>query len=62
MDPECIDISEIELDIATIAVNAIDSAKTIKEKVSKKSQSDMPSDFSLALLMLQDLIKLIYKT
>ena len=45
LDPECIDISEIELDIATIAVNAIDSPTTIKEKVSKKSQCDMPSDF-----------------
>ena len=33
LDPECIDISEIELDIATIAVNAIDSPTTIKEKV-----------------------------
>ena len=45
LDPECIDISEIELDIATIAANAIDSPTTIKEKVSKKSQCDMPSDF-----------------
>ena len=45
LDPECIDISEIELDVATIAVNAIDSLTTIKEKVSKKSQCDMPSDF-----------------
>ena len=45
LDPECIDISEIELDIATIAVNAIDSPTTIKEKVSKKSHCDMPSDF-----------------
>ena len=45
LDPECIDIGEIELDITTIAVNAIDSPTTIKEKVSKKSQCDMPSDF-----------------
>ena len=45
LDPECIDISEIELDIATIAVNAIDSPTTIKEKVSNKSQCDMPSAF-----------------
>ena len=45
LDPECIDISEIELDIATIAVNAIDSPATIKEKVSNKPQCDMPSDF-----------------
>ena len=45
LDPECIDISEIKLDIATIAVNAIDNPTTIKEKVSKKSQCDIPSDF-----------------
>ena len=45
LDPECIDISEIEFDTATIVVNAIDSPTTIKEKVSKKSQCDMPSDF-----------------
>ena len=45
LDPECIDISEIELDIATIAVNAIDSPTTIKEKVSNKSQCDMTSAF-----------------
>ena len=45
LDPECIEISEIELDIATIAVNAIDSPTTIKEKVSYKSQCDMPFDF-----------------
>ena len=44
LDPECIDISEIELDIATIAVNAIDSP-TIQEKTAKKSQYDIPSDF-----------------
>ena len=62
LDPECIDISEIELDITTIAVNAIHSPTTIKEKVSKKCRCDMPSDLSLALPMLQDLIKLIYKT
>ena len=45
LDPECIDISEIELDIATIAVNAIDSPTTIQEKTAKKSQCDIPSDF-----------------
>ena len=62
LDSECIDISEIELDIATIAVNAIDSPTTIKEKVSKKSECDILLILSLALLMLQDLVKLIYKT
>ena len=34
--PECIDISEIELDIATITVNALESPTTIKEKMSKQ--------------------------
>ena len=48
LDPECIDISEIELDIATIAVNAIDIPTTIKEKVSNKSQCDMPSDYIIS--------------
>ena len=43
--PECIDISEIELDIATITVNALESPTTIKEKMSNKLQGDMPSDF-----------------
>ena len=45
LDPECIDVSEIELDIASIAVNAIDTPTTIKEKVIKKNQYDIPSDF-----------------
>ena len=45
LDPECIDISEIELDIATITVNALESPTTIKEKMSNKLHGDMPSDF-----------------
>ena len=45
LDPECIDISEIELDIATITVNALEGPTTIKEKMSNKCQNDMPSDF-----------------
>ena len=45
LNPECIDISEIELDIATITVNALESPTTIKEKMSNKLQGDMPSDF-----------------
>ena len=49
LDPECIDISEIELDIATIAVNAIDSPTTIQEKAAKKSQCDIPSDFCMLI-------------
>ena len=36
LDPECIDISEIELDIATITVNALEGLTTIKEKLSTK--------------------------
>ena len=45
LDPECIDISKIELDIATITVNARESPTTIKEKMLNKTQGDMPSDF-----------------
>ena len=45
LDPECIDISEIELDITTITVNALEGQTTIKEKLSTKHQNDMPCDF-----------------
>ena len=45
LDAECIDVSEIELDIATVTVNAMDILTTIKEKVMKKDQSAIPSDF-----------------
>ena len=45
LDAECIDISEIELDIATVTVNAMDIPTTIKEKVMTKDQSAIPSDF-----------------
>ena len=45
LDAECIDVSEIELDIATVTVNAMDIPTTIKEKVMKKDQSSIPSDF-----------------
>ena len=45
LDPDCINISEIELDIATITITAIDSPTTIKEKMLNKPQCDMPSDF-----------------
>ena len=44
LDPECIDISEIELDIATITVNSLESPTTIKEKMLNKPQCDIPSD------------------
>ena len=45
LDPECIDVSEIELDITTIAINAIETPPTIKEKKLNKPQHDIPSDF-----------------
>ena len=45
LDPEYIDISEIELDIAIITVNALEGPTTIKEIMSNKLQGDMPSDF-----------------
>ena len=45
LDPDGLDISEVELDITTITVNAIDSPATIKEKMANKSQNDIPSDF-----------------
>ena len=43
LDAECIDVSEIELDIVT--VNAMDILTTIKEKVMTKDQNVLPSDF-----------------
>ena len=45
LDVECIDVSEIELDIATVTVNAMDIPTTIKEKVMKKDQNAISSDF-----------------
>ena len=45
LDAECIDVSEIELDIATVTVNAMDIPTTIKEKVMKKDQNAIPSYF-----------------
>ena len=45
LDPECIDVSEIELDITTIAINAIETPPTVKEKKLDKPQFDIPSDF-----------------
>ena len=44
LDPECIDVSEIELDITTIAINAIETPPTVKEKKLENFQSDIPSD------------------
>ena len=45
LDPECIDVSKIELDITTTAINAIETPPTIKEKKLEESQSSIPSDF-----------------
>ena len=45
LDPECIDVSEIEIVITTIAINAIETPLTVKEKKLGKSQSDIPSHF-----------------
>ena len=45
LDTECIDVSEIKLDIATVTVNAMDIPNTIKEKVMQKDQNTVPSDF-----------------
>ena len=45
LDPECIDVSEIELDITTIAINAIETPPTVKEKMLGKPQSNIPSNF-----------------
>ena len=45
LDPECIDVSEIEIDMTTIAINAIEAPPTVKEKKLENSQSGIPSDF-----------------
>ena len=50
LDAECIDVSEIELDIATVTVNAMDIPTTIKEKVMKKDQNAILLTLSPVLL------------
>ena len=45
LDAECIDVSEIKLDIASVTVNAMDIPTTIKEKIMPKDQNTVPSDF-----------------
>ena len=45
LDSECIDVSEIELHIASVTVNAMDTPTTITEKIIKTDQCDIPSDF-----------------
>ena len=48
LDAECIDVSEIKLDIATVTVNAMDIPNVIKEKVMQKDQNTVPSDFIIS--------------
>ena len=45
MDPEYIDVSEINLDIASVTVNTPNIPTTIKEKIVTKNQDTIPSDF-----------------
>ena len=45
LDSECIDVREIELDIATVTVNAMNTPTTITEKIIQTDQCDIPSDF-----------------
>ena len=45
LDPECIDVSEVELDITTIAINGIETLPTVKGKKLNTPQPDIPSDF-----------------
>ena len=61
LDPECIDISEIELDIATITVDAIENPTIIKEKMLNLHVICL-LNLSLVLQMLRDPIRLAYKT
>ena len=51
LDPKYIDVSENELDLTTIAINAIETPPTVKEKKLEKSQSGIPSDLLPALQM-----------
>ena len=45
LDPEYIDVSEINLDIASVTVNTPNVPTTIKEKIVMKNQDTIPSDF-----------------
>ena len=45
LDPEYIDVSEINLDIASVAINTPSIPSTIKEKIVTKNQDTVPSDF-----------------
>ena len=45
LDPEYIDVSEINLDIASVTINAQSIPSTMKEKIITKNQDTIPSDF-----------------
>ena len=45
LDAEYIDVSEINLDIASITVNSMNTPTTIKEKIVTPNQNIVPSDF-----------------
>ena len=45
LDPEGIDVSEIELDITNITINAIETPPTVKEKKSENFKPGVLSDF-----------------
>ena len=45
LDAEYIDVSEINLDIASVTVNTMNIPTTIKEKIVTKNQDTVPSDF-----------------
>ena len=45
LDPEYIDVSEINLDIASVTINAQSIPSTMKEKIVTKNQGTIPSDF-----------------
>ena len=45
LDPEYIDVSEINLDIASVTINTQSIPSTMKEKIVTKNQDTIPSDF-----------------
>ena len=45
LDAEYIDVSEINLDIASVTVNMMNIPTTVKEKIMTKNQNTVPSDF-----------------
>ena len=51
LDPECINVSEIELDITTITINVIETPPTVKEKKPENFQTGILSDFITSLQM-----------